>query len=621
MAEKVLVSLEDVTLSFGGKPLFEGLRVHVCEGDRVCLIGKNGAGKTTLMKLLTEDLELDGGKRFALPGVRVGYLAQQVSFLPQESVRDFVLRGLPQDEQLEAKGHLAEMMMSPLELDPEAKMGTLSGGQVRRASLAQALVAEPDIIMLDEPTNHLDLESIKWLESYLASYHGAVVCVSHDRAFLKAVSEKVFWIDRGKVRVCPGGYAGFDDWQEAIIEQEARELHNMQKKMEAELDWTQGGVTGRRKRNMRRMNELYRLRDKLRAEKSAHAQRLRAIEVESMTPAQASKVVVEFKHVNKHFVRDNKKIAILEDFNFRVGRGDRIGILGRNGSGKSTFIKLMLGELEADSGFIRRGKSLEIAYFDQNRRDLLPHKSVWDTLCPNGGDYVFLGSGDKQRPIHVCGYLKNFLFDPRIARDKVGTLSGGQQNRLMLARVLANPGNVLILDEPTNDLDMDTLDMLQEILADFAGTLIIVSHDREFLDRTVTEVLAFEGDAKVVAHIGGYSDYIADKAARSAPQRGGAKLSETAKPVAGSAAPEKPKAKNKMSFKLVHELEKLPAKMAALEKEIEALKTTLHDADLYTKDPEQFDKASRRLGRAQAELEAAEGRWLELEEMRQQASA
>ena len=616
MAERVLISLEDVTLSFGGKPLFEGLRVHVCEGDRICLIGKNGAGKTTLMKLITQDLELDAGARFALPGLSVGYLAQQVVFDREDTVKAFVLKGLPQDENLEAKHHLADIILAPLELDESARMGTLSGGQLRRASLAQALVAEPDLLLLDEPTNHLDLDSIKWLEQYLAQYRGAVVCVSHDRAFLKAVSKKVFWIDRGKVRVCPGGYAQFDDWQEAIIEQEARELHNMQKKMEAELDWTQGGVSGRRKRNMRRLNELFRLRDKLRSEKAAHKQRLQAIEAESMTPAEASKVVAEFKHVDKHFRHEGRKITILEDFNIRIGRGDRIGILGRNGSGKSTFIKLMLGEIEPDAGHIRRGKSLEIAYFDQNRVHLNPNKTVWDTLCPNGGDYVFLGSGDKPRPIHVCGYLKNFMFDPRIARDRVSTLSGGQQNRLMLARLLANPGNVLILDEPTNDLDMDTLDMLQEILSDYEGTLIIVSHDRDFLDRTVTEVLAFEGDAKVVAHIGGYTDYVNDKKAREAGAKPAAR--SAAKPAAegGDAILKPAPAKNKMSFKLVHELEKLPAKMAALEKDIEALKLLLSDPDLYTRDPKQFDSASQKLATAQHDLEKAEHRWLELEEMR-----
>ena len=617
MADRVLISLEDIALSYGGKPLFEELRIHICEGDKVCLIGKNGAGKTTLMKLITGELEVDAGSRFAMPGITVGYLAQSVAFRPEDTVKAFVLSGLAEQDQTEARHHLADIIIEPLDINPNAIMNTLSGGQLRRAALARALVSEPDVLLLDEPTNHLDLSAIEWLEQYLSQYRGALVCVSHDRAFLKAISKKVFWIDRGKIRVCPGGYAGFEEWQEAIVEQEARELQNMQKKMAAEIDWTQGGVTGRRKRNIRRLNELFRLRDKLKAEKSAHAQRLRHIELEQMGASQASKVIVEFKQVHKSFMRDGKKLPILEDFNIRITRGDRIGIIGKNGSGKSTFIKLLTGELETDSGFVKRGKTIDIAYFDQNRVHLNPNKTLWDTLCPNGGDYVFLGGGEKPRPQHVCGYLKDFLFDPRMARDRVSTLSGGQQNRLMLAKLLTNPGNVLILDEPTNDLDMDTLDMLQEMLADYQGTLLVVSHDRDFLDRTVSEVLAFEGDTKVSAHIGGYSDYLADKLSRT----------KTVKPLKHSErhggfttpleVPVKVEAKSKMTFKLVHELEKLPSKIAALEKDIAAAKVLLEDADLYIRDPKQFDSVSQKLAQAEHDLEAAELRWLELEDMRQ----
>ncbi|MBY0407472.1 MAG: ATP-binding cassette domain-containing protein, partial [Rickettsiales bacterium] len=388
------------------------------------------------------------------------------------------------------------------------------------------------------------------------------------------------------------------------------------KKLAAEVDWTQGGVTGRRKRNIRRLNELFRLRDKLRKDKAQHAQRLRAIEIEQLGQTQASKVIVEFKHVTKCFQQEKKKIPILEEFNLRIVRGDRIGIIGKNGSGKSTFIKLLTGELEPDSGFIRRGKTMELAYFDQSRSQLNPNKTLWDTLCPNGGDYVFLGNAEKPRPIHVCGYLKNFLFDPRGARDRVSTLSGGQQNRLMLAKLLANPGNVLILDEPTNDLDMDTLDMLQEMLAEYEGTLLIVSHDRDFLDRTVTEVLAFEGDANIQAHIGGYSDYLAAKKAAEMPaKQAKAERSDALKPAA-SGDGDVVKIKPKMTFKLVHELEKLPEKIATLEAEIIAMQEALADADLYTRDPKKFDACSQKLATAQHDLEKAELRWLELEEMR-----
>jgi ATP-binding cassette subfamily F protein uup len=482
-------------------------------------------------------------------------------------------------------------------------MGTLSGGQLRRAALARALISEPDLLLLDEPTNHLDLNAIEWLEQYLAGYRGALVCVSHDRAFLAAISRKVFWIERGIIRICPTGYSGFEEWAEQLVEQEARELKNMQQKLAAEVDWTQGGVTGRRKRNQRRLGELYRLREKLKNDKAAYNQRMRSVDMEAITPTQASKIIVEFKDVSKSF----GPLPILKDFNLRIVRGDRIGILGRNGSGKSTFLKLLTGEIQPDAGRVFRGKTIDIAYFDQNRVQLNPKKTLWDTLCPNGGDYVFLGKGN-ERPRHVCGYLKDFLFDPKMARDRVSTLSGGQQNRLMLARLLADPGNVLILDEPTNDLDMDTLDMLQELLAEYEGTLLVVSHDRDFLDRTVTEVLAFEGNALVEAHFGGYSDYHAAKKAKLAPPPKKSSDKKAALP------PDKPKPV--MSGKQKHQLEKLPGQIATLEREIGRLKETLLDVDLYTRDPVSFDSVTQRFAHAQRELETAETLWLELEELR-----
>jgi len=608
MAARVLISLEDISLNFGGKPLFEGLRMHIGEGDKICLVGKNGAGKTTLMRLIMGNLEVDSGQRFCLPGLTIGYLAQTVEHNADDNVHQFVMSGLEVGEQTEDKHHLADMVITPLDLTPEALMGTLSGGQLRRAALARALIAEPDVLLLDEPTNHLDLAAIEWLEQYLAMYRGALVCVSHDRAFLAAISRKVFWIDRGMIRTCPDGYRNFEAWAEQIVEQEARELQNMQKKLAAEVDWTQGGVTGRRKRNQRRLSELYRLREKLKSDKAAYNQRMSAIDVEKLTPTQASKIIVEFKHVDKAFNADDRTIPILKDFNLRIVRGDRIGILGKNGSGKSTFIKLLIGELEPDAGRIVRGKTIDIAYFDQNRVQLNPNKTLWDTLCPNGGDYVFLGAG-QDRPQHVCGYLKDFLFDPRMARDRVSTLSGGQQNRLMLAKLLTNPGNVLILDEPTNDLDMDTLDMLQELLAEYQGTLLVVSHDRDFLDRTVTEVLAFEGNTVIEGHMGGYSDYHAakKKALPAAPKKSSEKYASASLP------PEAPKVK--MSGKQKHELEKLPARITALEQEVAALKETLLDTNLYTNDHEKFDTVTRRFAKAQHELEVAESRWLELEEL------
>lgn len=616
MAPRNLISLEDVTLTYGGKPLFERIKLSINEGDKVCLVGKNGAGKTTLMRMLMDEVELDAGKRSVTAGLTIGYLAQKVPFNPQFTVQQFILDGMGESEELLEKQYLAARMMEPLELEPHALMGTLSGGQLRRAALAQALVVAPDLLLLDEPTNHLDIKGIEWLETYLRTYRGALLCVSHDRAFLKAVSRKVFWIDRGIIRTFHKGYGEFDEWAEQILEHEARELHNMQKKLIQEEQWTQGGVSARRKRNQRRLRELHRLREKLRADKASYNRFMRKIELDPLAPSTASKLVAEFKQVSKAFIRpDGSKLTILEDLSLRVMRGDRIGILGRNGSGKSTFLKLLTGELQQDAGHIRRGKTIQVSYFDQSRSALDPQATLWDTLCPDGGDQVFIQQGEEQKSTHVCGYLKNFLFDPKSARDKVSTLSGGQQNRLLLSKVLANPGNVLILDEPTNDLDMDTLDMLQEILAEYTGTLFLVSHDRDFLDRTVTEIIAFEGNGVVEGHIGGYSDYWAAKQRTIQAEA----IPSPVVPVVVAAPAPVRKDSTKMSFKLVHELKQLPARIEALESEVQELRVLLEDSMLYIREPERFDGASRRFALAQQELEASELRWLELEEMRQQS--
>ena len=625
MARTVALSLEDVKLTYGGKPLFDGITIHINEGDKICLIGKNGAGKTTLMKMIMGELELDGGSRYLLPGTTIGYLAQTINFTPEQTVLSYVMSGLSEADRTEDKHYLAEMVIDPLSLNPEATMQTLSGGQQRRAALARSLVTEPDILLLDEPTNHLDLTAIEWLENYLAAYRGALMCVSHDRTFLSNVTAKVFWIDRGIIRTSPKGYKHFTEWAEAILEQEARTLHNMGKKLEAEESWTQGGVSGRRKRNMRRMNDLHRLRAKLKADKAAYNQTMRTIKLDPLEKVQASKVVVEFKGVSKHFTRtepdgSTATLPILKDFHMRVMKGDRIGILGKNGSGKSSFLKLLLGEIKPDHGTIKLGKHIEISYFDQHRSDLNPKKSVWETLCPDGGDYVFLGSEEKPKPIHVCGYLKNFLFDPRIAKDYVGTLSGGQQNRLLLAKILARPGSVLILDEPTNDLDMDTMDMLQEIISDYSGTLFIVSHDRDFLDRTVTKVLAFEGDAKVEGHMGGYSDYLEATTSVRHPRVGGDPEKKPHQPQQEKELDSRLRGNDKkMSFKLKHELETLPATIKTCEENITILKAKLSDPNLYMEDPESFDKASRALAQTETALEHAEHRWLELETLREES--
>ncbi|NDF11997.1 MAG: ABC transporter ATP-binding protein [Proteobacteria bacterium] len=618
MAANLLLSVQDAYVTFGGKPLFDGLSFNIHEGDKICLIGKNGAGKTTLMQLITGERELDGGKRLQHPGVTIGYLPQEIYPDKDQTVEAFILAAVPKDREGEDHTYKVQMVMGPLELHGSDKMGTLSGGQLRRAALARALVEDPDILLLDEPTNHLDLVGIEWLEEFLNAYRGTLICVSHDRTFLSNISDKVFWLDRSRVRVCPRGFAYFEEWSAMLLEQEARELENRSKIVAQEVAWASQGVKARRKRNIRRLEQVSIMREQLKADQSQYNRLIRKIEVTPMKELEVSShVVAEFYKVGKYFETAGGKKTILDGFSLRVVRGDRIGLLGRNGSGKTTFLRLLLGEIEPDAGKVKLARNVEISYFDQKRQELDPKKSLRETLCPKGNDYVDVAG----KPRHVYGYLQDFMFDPKDAHNLVGTLSGGQRNRLMLAKVLATPGNFLILDEPTNDLDMDTLDMLEEILAKYTGTLIVVSHDRDFLDQTVTSTLAFEGGGKVESVIGGYTDYLeaTGKKKPATPKPEKVEKKEKA-PKAfvlpkSSSAPE-PKGR-RLSNKEQYELKHLPQKIKTLTDEVNDLHRQLEDADLYMKHPEMFDRASRRVARAQEELEAAELLWLELEEIRE----
>jgi len=504
MTAPLILSIHDAFVTFGLKPLFEDLSLNIHQGDKICLVGKNGAGKTTLMHMITGEKELDGGVRWINPGTTIGYLTQDAAPRTGQTVFDYIFSGLPKDKQIEDYHYMVEMMLEPFELVASDNVDNLSGGQIRRAALARALVEEPDILMLDEPTNHLDLEAIEWMEEYLKGYRGTLLCVSHDKTFLANITDKIFWLDRSNIRVCPKGFGHFDEWSSMLLDQEARELAKREKLVAQEVEWASKGVKARRKRNMRRVENMQKAREKLKADKSLFNKTMRKVDLEPIEPSQVSKVLCEFHRVHKEFTHADHKKVILDGFNLRVMKGDRIGILGKNGSGKTSFLKMLIGELEPDKGTIKRAKTVEISYFDQKRQDLNPKKSLWDTLCPDGGDYVSVGGKFR----HVCSYLKDFLFDPKSAKDLVGTLSGGQKNRLLLAKILANPGNFLILDEPTNDLDMDTLEMLEELLANYSGTIFVVSHDRDFLDQTVSKVLAFEGNGQVDGYIGGYSDYL-----------------------------------------------------------------------------------------------------------------
>lgn len=618
MAQELLLSVKDAMVTFGGKPLFEELTFHIHQGDRICLIGKNGAGKSTLMQIITGERDLDAGERLATSqGLKIGYLKQDITPKEEQTVFDFIYQGLDEERQTEEYSYMVNMVMDPLELQPNDLMTSLSGGQLRRCCLARALVEEPDILLLDEPTNHLDLEGIKWLEDYLNAYRGTIMCISHDKTFLANTTNRIFWLDRGNIRSCPKGFAHFDEWSTMLLEQEERELARRSKIVEQELEWANRGVKARVKRNVRRIEEARKARDKLKADKSSYRHAIHKVTLPPPTASESSRIIAEFYNVYKSFeyIDENsvkQQKPILEDFSFRVMRGDRIGILGRNGSGKTSFLKMLIGELQADRGKVKLGKNLEYSYFDQKRQDLKPDDSLWETLCPTGGEYVNVGGKFR----HVCGYLKDFLFDPKNARDKVSTLSGGQRNRLLLAKILANPASFLILDEPTNDLDMDTLEMLEEIISHYKGTLFIVSHDRDFLDQTVTQILAFEGNGVVERHIGGYSDYLEAKEQKAQAleieKQENQKITSSNNTVKEQDAPKK---KVKLTYKLQRELDMLPDVISCLEADIQKLTQEISTQDLYEKDADRYNKILMDLSNKQVELDEKEERWLELEGM------
>ncbi len=618
MPPPLLLSVKDALIRYSEEPVFENLAFNIHEGGRIALVGKNGAGKSTLMNVITGAQELDDGERWEEPGTTIGYLHQDI--VPQEgqSVFEYIFEEI-KDEERELYAYKVDIVAEALELDVEAKMTRLSGGQVRRAGLARALVEEPDILLLDEPTNHLDLEAIEWLEDYLNSYSGTLLCVSHDRTFLANVTTQVFWLDRGALKVSPQGFRYFDKWSTTLLEQEERELKNRKQSVELEVAWASRGVKARVKRNVRRLAQVKEMRDKLKADESAYRRATAKIEFKPLANIDAtSKIVGEFYNVCKSFEDEGKKITILDKFSIRIQRGERIGILGKNGSGKTTFLKLLLKELEPDMGRVKTRKELEFSYFDQKRRDLDPTESLKKTLCPGGGDHIDVMG--KQR--HVCGYLKDFMFDPGRVQDKVSQLSGGQKNRLMLAKILANPKTCLILDEPTNDLDMDTLDMLEEILSQYTGTLIVVSHDRDFLDQTVTRILAFEGDGKVVNCVGGYSDYLEKKTGKK--QNNAKQVENKKETIKKPSKPAEEKSKQprqRLTYKLERELKSLPGKIEKAEINVAALSEKLADSDFYSRDPDGFHDTTKELSEEQTKLERYETRWLELEEMKEDYSA
>jgi ATP-binding cassette subfamily F protein uup len=622
MASPLLLSVKDALVRYSEVPIFENLDFNIHERVRIALVGKNGAGKSTLMNIITGDQDLDEGERWTQNGLSIGYLKQDITPQEGQNVFDFIFEDM-KDEDKDLHTYKVDIVTEALHIDPQAQMTILSGGQLRRAGLARALVEEPDILLLDEPTNHLDLEAIQWLEDYLNAYRGTILCVSHDRAFLANITTQVFWLDRGGLRVSPRGFKHFQEWSTELLEQEARELKNRSSHVAQEVEWANRGVKARRKRNVRRLEEVKKMRDKLKADQSSYRQATQKIDLKPIGDLETtSKIVAEFYNVTKSFTENHKTIKILDKFNIRIQRGERIGILGTNGSGKTTFLKLLLKELEPDEGRVKTRKELEFSYFDQKRADLKPEDTLKKTLSPGGGDYINVMG--KQR--HVCGYLKDCMFDPGRVQDKISQLSGGQKNRLMLAKILADPKSCLILDEPTNDLDMETLDMLEEILIQYTGTLIIVSHDRDFLDQTVTRILAFEGNGKIESCIGGYSDYLAFKRKTEKAEKAAKSDQSTSEKSKSSPQPEQNDQQNssqttdskpkKLSYNLERELKQLPGKIETTETAVKDFSEKLSDAAFYKTDPDGFHDVTKQLSEMQTKLERYEARWLELEEMK-----
>ncbi len=611
MSSHLIFSIKEALVRYKEIPVFENLTLNIHQGSRIALVGKNGAGKSTIMNIIIGDKSLDEGEKWENPGTTIGYLVQDFQPEANETVFDFIFSNI-KGEDRELYQYKVDIAAEALDLDVKTQMKMLSGGQLRRAGLAKAFVEEPDILLLDEPTNHLDLDAISWLESYLNNYQGAILCISHDKRFLENITNKVFWLDRGNLKVSPKGFKFFDEWSTMLLEQEERELQKRKQIVALEVEWASRGVKARVKRNVRRLGRVREMRDQLKADESAYRRATKKITYEPIKDLDNhTKVICEFYNAHKSFEREEQTIKILENFNIRIKRGDRIGIIGKNGSGKSSFLRLILKELEADKGSVKVQKTIEFSYFDQNRSDLRPNDRLKDVMAPNGGDYIDV----RGKTRHIYGYLKDFMFDPSTVLDKVGTLSGGQKNRLKLAKILANPKSCLILDEPTNDLDMETLDMLEEILINYEGTLLLVSHDRDFLDQTVTKILAFEGDGKVEQCVGGYSDYLNQK---RSPKKVASENNNSKK----QALTDKEKEpelipKKKLTYKLEFELKNLPIKIQKKEKEIEAFNKKLADGDFYNSDPDAFVEMTKALKEAKAELENFEMRWLELEELRE----
>ena len=591
-----LLLLRDIHLTFGGMPLLEGAELSVSAGERICLVGRNGSGKSTLMKIATGEIEADSGERFLQPGTTLRYLPQEPDVSGYKTVSEYVRAGLEAGD----NPKFATMLIDRLELSDIGDPVSLSGGEVRRAALARAIAPQPDILLLDEPTNHLDLPIIDWLEKELIAIRSALVLISHDRRFLENLSRTTLWINQGRIHRIKQGFSNFEPWREKFLKTEALERHKLNRKITAETEWLHKGVTARRKRNMGRLRALLDLRAKRRSDRGTTG-------VVNMLASEADisgKRVCIAKEISKSY----GDRVVVDNFSTLIARGDRVGIVGPNGAGKTTLLRLLVGEIEPDTGHVRLGKNLELENLDQQRETLDPTDTLARALT-GGSDKISI-NGEVR---HVIGYMKDFLFTPNQARTPIAVMSGGERGRIMLARAFAKPSNLLILDEPTNDLDLETLDLLQELLAEYQGTVLLVSHDRDFLDRVVTSVIASEGDGKWKEYAGGYSDMLAQrKRGRDIMQP---KETQRPKKQVGSVVGSQPPKthRKKLTFNDQHLLETLPSRIEKLQADIATHRDALADPDLFSTDPEKFKTTAKALKQTEADLLSAEDKWLELE--------
>ena len=598
MVSDLIFSLRETSVSFGKKIIFDNLDVNIHRKDLIALIGKNGVGKSTLMRIISDKQDLDQGEVWKLNNIRVSFFSQKFELEESYSIENELLNILD----IEEDSFKIDIFCNNLQLNKKDIIKNLSGGQKRRVGLIKSLINESDILLLDEPTNHLDLECIIWLENYLKTFKGSIICVSHDRTFLSNFTNKVFWLDRGNLRVSPSGFKNFDRWSQEMFEQEARELKNRKQFVNIEVEWANKGVKARVKRNVKRLERAKELKDQLEKDESSYRKAIQTVKINKIISGlDNSKFIAEFHKVSVGY--EIPKKTILKDINLKINKKDRIGLIGKNGTGKSTFLKALLGEIKSQKGTIKLKKNMNFSYFDQLRNDLNTDNSLKKILVPSGGDYLKVQGKDR----HVCSYLKDFMFDPSKATDSISTLSGGQQNRLLLAKVLANPQTGLILDEPTNDLDLETMDLLTEMLSNYSGTLLIVSHDRDFLDQTVNKILYFDEKGQVSIFLGGYSDFLKsqqnEKIIKSI-----SKKKNNYKVVSS-------KNNKKLSFKYKYELENLPKEIEDLENKIDDITKELKNSNLYLSDANRFNEITNEMVELKKILSIKEERWLFLLEM------